>query len=399
MTDATNTATAMLASERRSVAGIAVVGMLRMFGLFALLPVLSVYASDLAGATPFLVGLSVGAYGLSQAALQIPLGSLSDRIGRRPVILGGLLVFAAGSLLAAFSTSIVGVIAGRVLQGAGAISSTLSALVADVSRPEVRTRSMGIYGAGVGSSILLALMLGPVIAGLGGVRALFLVTAVLAVAAALLAATWKVPPRRRASPAPGAFREVLTPPLLRLDAYVFVLHASLTALFVALPIVLDRQLGMPLADHWQVYVGAMLLSLLATVPLIVADDRKAGRFTMPVALLLKISGLVGLAWFADGVVAVVGALALYFAGLNFLEAALPARLSLLAGEARRGASLGVFASAQFLGAFAGGVAGGLLLAVGDPGDVFLLAAVAAIAWLGLLVLAPEGRKPAERPQI
>ena len=177
---------AMHADERRSVGVVALIAMLRMFGLFALLPVLSLYARDLQDATPFLIGLAVGAYGLTQAAFQIPLGALSDRVGRLPVIVTGLAIFAAGSIVAARSDSIHGVIAGRFLQGAGAISATLTALITDATRPEVRTRSMAVFGVGMGASFMIAFAAGPLIAAKFGVLALFWVAAALAVVAALM---------------------------------------------------------------------------------------------------------------------------------------------------------------------------------------------------------------------
>lgn len=389
----------MSATERRTVGIVATVAMFRMFGLFALLPVLSIYAAELRGATPLLVGLAVGAYGLTQALFQVPLGALSDRLGRLPVILAGLSVFAAGSLLAAMSDSVYGVILGRFLQGAGAISSTLTALLADTTRSEVRTRTMGIYGAGVGVSILLALILGPVIAGRGGVQAVFFASVIVAIIAAFLLLL--LPSR----PAPGRpqvrpdFRAAFTRPLLTLDLYIFLLHAMLTAMFVALPFVLQNRLGLALSDHWKVYVGALLLSIVGTVPLILADDRTGKRWTVQVALVAMLAGLTLLAFAGFAVMAVLAAMALFFVGLNFLEAALPARLSILANEHQRGASLGVFSSAQFLGAFAGGLFGGWLLSSGHPADVFSFAALVTLAWLIFHQVAFGAGKSVDRPEI
>jgi len=371
----------MLPGERRTVGIVATVAMFRLFGLFALLPVLSIYAAELEGATPLLAGLAVGGYGLTQALFQVPFGSLSDRIGRVPVILGGLVIFAAGSLLAATSDSIHGVVAGRFLQGAGAISSALTALLADATRPVVRTRTMGLYGAGVGMSIVAALVLGPVIAGRGGVQNLFLASAVLAGVAAALVFVLPAPPAPARRDEKTGFREVLTLPLVTLDAYIFLLHAMLTALFTGLPFVLSRRLGLALTDHWQIYIGALAISLLGTVPLVFADDRQGKRWTIQVALVFMLVGLLLLALAGFAVLPVIAAMALFFAGLNFLEAALPARLSILASEHQRGASLGVFSTSQFLGAFAGGVLGGWLLSSGYPADVFLFGAAVTGAWL------------------
>ena len=385
--------------ERRTVGIVALVGMFRMFGLFALLPVLSIYAAELEGATPLLIGLAVGAYGLTQAALQIPLGALSDRIGRVPIILTGLILFALGSLIAATADSVWGVVAGRFLQGAGAISSTLTALLADTTRVEVRTRSMAIYGAGVGSSIVLALVLGPVIAGIGGVQALFLACAVMAGIAALMlgilpARPKVVPPAER-----PPWRDVLTLPLLTLDLYIFLLHAMLTSMFVALPFVLRNRLGLELAEHWQIYVTALIASVVGTVPLIFADDRQGKRWTIQVALLCQLAGLLLLAVTGYAWLPVVIAMTLFFIGLNFLEAALPARLSILANEHQRGASLGVFSSSQFLGAFAGGVFGGWFLSSGDPGDVFFVAALVVGAWLVIHLSGVGAKKAVSQPEI
>ena len=385
--------------ERRTVGIVALVGMFRMFGLFALLPVLSIYAAELEGATPLLIGLAVGAYGLTQAALQIPLGALSDRIGRVPIILTGLILFALGSLIAATADSVWGVVAGRFLQGAGAISSTLTALLADTTRVEVRTRSMAIYGAGVGSSIVLALVLGPVIAGIGGVQALFLACAVMAGIAALMlgilpARPKVVPPAER-----PPWRDVLTLPLLTLDLYIFLLHAMLTSMFVALPFVLRNRLGLELAEHWQIYVTALIASVVGTVPLIFADDRQGKRWTIQVALLCQLAGLLLLAVTGYAWLPVVIAMTFFFIGLNFLEAALPARLSILANEHQRGASLGVFSSSQFLGAFAGGVFGGWFLSSGDPGDVFFVAALVVGAWLVIHLSGVGAKKAVSQPEI
>ncbi|HEX7060609.1 MAG TPA: MFS transporter [Woeseiaceae bacterium] len=373
----------MAPAERRATGVIACVAMLRLFALFALLPVMSLFAGSLAGATPMLIGIAVGGYGLTQALLQIPLGALSDRVGRVPVILLGLGVFAAGSILAAVSDGIHGVIAGRLLQGAGAVSATLTALLADRTRPEVRTRTMAILGVGVGSSFLLALIAGPAIAAVWDVRSLFWIAAALAGVAAFVLTTLPGVPEA-APPAPAARRSLaaaLRLPLLRLDLYIFLLHGLLTATFVALPLILQNALALPVTDHWKVYTTALVLSLAGTVPLILADDRRGKRSTLTVAVGLLFAGQLLLALASFSLPAVIGALALFFAGFGFLEAGLPARLSILADPETRGASLGAFTSSQFLGIFAGGLAGGRLLAGGRPADVFLAGAVVAGLWL------------------
>lgn len=370
-------------AERRAVATIALIAMLRMFGLFALLPVLSLYAASLRDATPILIGLAVGAYGLTQAGLQIPLGALSDRVGRVPVIVAGLAIFAVGSVLAGLSDSIFGVIAGRLLQGAGAISATLTALLADATRDQVRTRSMAFFGIGIGASFLLAMVAGPLFAAYFGVPALFGLAAVFAFVAALLL---KALPKDIARPAAvrrPTFRVALRPELLRLDVYVFLLHTILTASFVALPFLLLNQLELVLTDHWKMYVGALLVSLVGTIPLIIFDERRGKTRTISIAVLLLLAGELALTFTGFATMPVFVGLALFFAGFNFLEAGLPARLSMLAEGAARGASLGVFSSAQFLGAFAGGLIGGRFLATGRPADVFFVCALLAAVWLAM----------------
>ncbi len=372
----------MLTPERRSVSIVALIAMIRMFGLFALLPVLSLYARDLEGATELLIGLAVGAYGLTQAGLQVPLGALSDRVGRIPVIVAGLAVFAAGSIIAALSDSIYGVIAGRLLQGAGAISATLTALVSDATREQVRTRSMAVLGVGIGMSFGLAMVAGPLIAARLGVASLFWIAAVLAVVAAMLLRLLPDIPRpvRRDS---WSVAPAIRADLLRVDFYVFILHAIMTATFVALPFLLSDRLQMPLTSHWKMYIGALLLSLVIAVPMIMRDHHQGRGRLIGIAVTLILVAQLMLTFFGFSVEPVFLALVIYFAGFNFLEAGLPARLSVLADDDVRGASLGVFSSAQFLGAFTGGLIGGRFLGQGHPADVFFVCALLAGIWLAL----------------
>ncbi|MDH5241785.1 MAG: MFS transporter [Gammaproteobacteria bacterium] len=368
--------------ERRSVGIIALVSMFRMFGLFSLLPVLSYYVKDLEHATPMLVGLAVGAYGLTQAGLQVPLGALSDRIGRLPVIFVGLAVFAAGSVLAATSDSIYGIIAGRFIQGAGAISATLTALITDATREEVRTRSMAIFGIGIGVSFLFAMVAGPLLAAKFGVQSLFWIAAGIAVLAGLLLKLLPdIPaPKKKES---WNLLPALRPELLRIDAFVFLLHAIMTATFVALPFLLTQKLGIPLTGQWKMYIGAVLLSLLVTVPMVMRDHRQGKDRLIGLAVSMILAAQLVLTFLGFSAIPVFFALVLYFAGFNFLEAGLPARLSLLANDDDRGASLGVFSSAQFLGIFSGGLIGGRFLGHGRPGDVFFVCALLAGIWLAL----------------
>ena len=376
----------MQASERRSVAVVAAISMIRMFGLFALLPVLSLYAADLESATPILIGLAVGAYGLTQAGFQVPLGALSDRVGRIPVIVFGLAIFALGSVIAALSDSIYGVIGGRLLQGAGAISATLTALITDATREQVRTRSMAVFGIGIGLSFMVAMVAGPLIAARFGVPALFWIGAALTVVAgALLSLLPDIP--RPEQPQSWSLMPAFRADLLRIDFYVFLLHTIMTATFVALPFMLNDRLEMALSEHWKMYVGALLLSLVITVPLIMRDHHQGRGRLIGFAVVLILGAQLALTFLGFSVIPVFLALVAYFGGFNFLEAGLPARLSILADDDVRGASLGVFSSSQFLGAFTGGLIGGTLPGPG-PTDrrVFRLRPVGRVSGLHCRVL-------------
>jgi MFS family permease len=375
--------------ELRATAIVTTIAMMRLFALFALLPVMALFAGSLPGATPTLIGIAVGGYGLTQALLQIPLGALSDRVGRVPVILLGLAIFASGSILAAWSESIFGVIAGRLLQGTGAVSATLTALLADATRTEIRTRTMALFGIGIGSTFLLAIVVGPAIAARSGVRSLFWLGAALAVVGALMLRLLPEGIGRQATSSHVPVREALKAPLIRLDVCIFVLHALLSASFVALPFLLRSESDVPVADHWKIYAAALVVSLAGTVPLILADERRGKAHTVTIAVLLLLAGQLLLAFGAFAVPRVIAGLALFFAGFNFLEAGLPARLSILADDRLRGASLGVFSSAQFLGIFAGGLIGGWLLEGRPPANVFLFCAGVCGIWLAWHRLWPE----------
>ncbi|MBA3564084.1 MAG: MFS transporter [Gammaproteobacteria bacterium] len=357
----------------------------RMLGLFMLLPVLALYADGLHGATLFLAGIAVGAYGLTQAALQIPFGILSDRFGRLPVILIGLAIFAGGSVVAATSTSINGVIAGRALQGAGAISAVLTALLADNTRDGVRTRAMAVIGVTIGGSFMLSLIAGPTLTSLIGVPGLFWLTAGLALAAMLLLlfglpAAARIAQQRTELSLDGLRHAVRDRRLLTLDAGVFLLHLILTATFTAVPFVLRDGLGIAAAAQWPIYLGVLIASLAGTVPLILWTERGAAK---QAAFLTAVAG-VGAAQLLLGsgpLWTTLGALTLFFAGFNFLEARLPALLAEAAPAAWRGAALGVYASAQYLGIFAGGAFGGWLLGRYGPAAVFTLCAAASVLWV------------------
>jgi len=384
----------MTGTERRAVAGLAAVAGVRMLGLFMLLPVLALYADSLPGSTPFLVGVSVGAYGITQAFLQIPFGIASDRFGRRPVLLLGLAVFTIGGAVAALGENIGWVIAGRVIQGAGAVSAVLNALLADLTRDVVRTRAQAIFGASIGGSFLISLMLGPVIAARTGVDGLFWLTCALAAMAWLGVAMLVPASGPPVSRAPTRWADVLLDRhLLGINIGIFSLHLIIAAVFVALPFVLRDRLGVAPGDHWKLYLTSVLVSVVTTVWLIrkVEHSARPGIFTVVAVLCLMLAqagffGAPGVEWL------VFVALVLMFTGINFLESRLPAEVSLTAGVDRRGAALGIYASSQFLGIFVGGASAGALLSVSSPAAVFVFAALIGALWLSLRTILFWDRK-------
>lgn len=353
-----------------------------------ILPVFALYAEDLAGATPLLVGLAIGAYGLTQALFQIPFGMLSDRFGRKPVIGFGLLLFALGSVVAATSDSVVGMIVGRALQGSGAIAAAVMALAADLTREEHRARVMAVIGMSIGLSFALSLVLGPVLAEWLGLQGIFWVTTGLALAGLLVLAFAVPSPRQSifhldAETKPAYFSDVLANrQLLRLDAGVFVLHMMLTASFVVLPFALRDNAGLPGVDHWQVYLPVLLLSLFIMVPLVVIAEkyrRIKQVFTAAIACLAVAQ--LGLFLFYDSLMGIFLTLLLFFLAFNVLEALLPSLVAKFSPADRKGTAMGLYSTSQFLGAFVGGIIGGALHGWHDIEGVFMFCMLAALAWL------------------
>lgn len=371
--------------EIRATAGLSVIYALRMLGMFMILPVFALYARDLpVPATALQIGLAIGLYGLVQAGLQIPFGWLSDRIGRKPVMVGGLALFALGSALAGATHDIRWIMAGRALQGAGAISGAASAWLADVTRPQVRSTAMAILGAGMGISFILALVLGPVVAGLVGVSGIFELTAVLATLAIPLV-IWGIPaaPRQAPTGAPASIRAALADPqLLRLDAGIFLLHATMTSVFIASPLALEKTLGIPGNQHWKVWLPLLLVSIIPVFPLFRIVERRGlakPMFIGAVTLLALAMLLAAGVWHSS--VGLVAALFLFFLGFNYLEGALPSMISRRVPPERKGAALGVYSSAQFLGGFAGGSLGGITLGHFGVAGVYAAASALAAIWL------------------
>ncbi|BBL26636.1 MFS transporter [Comamonas terrigena] len=389
----------MTSLERRSSASLALIFALRMLGLFLVLPVFALEAARYPGGDdPALVGLAIGMYGLTQAVFQLPLGLASDRWGRKRVIVAGLLVFAAGSLLAALADSVTGLLAGRALQGAGAVSAAVTALLSDLTRDSVRTKAMAMVGGSIGLTFALALVLSPLLAAWGGLPGIFSLTCALALAG-VCAVLWVVPPEPRAhADAPRAAPSELLrhTDLLRLNLGVFVLHTVQMSMWVAVPAMLV-QAGLAKAVHWQVYLPAVVLSF-AAMGLLFSMERK-GRLR---AALLGAIGLVlvvqiGLGMLAaSGTIPTVWCMALlmfvFFCGFNALEASQPSLVSRMAPAPLRGTALGAYNTLQSLGLFAGGALGGALAKwAGTPA---LFASTAALCALWLLVswpLRPVGR--------
>lgn len=386
---------ALTSLERKSIAALASIYGLRMFGLFLILPVLAIYSEQLNGASPMLMGIALGIYGITQAIFQIPFGMLSDRYGRKPLIIIGLLIFAIGSLVAAFSTSIGGVIIGRALQGAGAIAAVVLALTSDLTRESQRTKAMAFIGMTIGLSFLLALMFAPMLQIFIGVKGLFLLTALLAIISIVV--VWKVvptPAQKRNYDVKAVPRKMLSllrhPQLIRLDAGIFILHFVLTAMFVVVPIVLLEQANLASHQHWQVYVPALLASVLFMIPMIILSSKKnwvTRIFLSAVCILLFAQCL--LMWRPYGVHGMTVCLFFFFWGFNLLEAMLPSLLSRLAPAASKGSAMGVYNTFQFFGVFLGGFIGGLLYGQFGIDAVFMLSGLLLFAWAFLIQTAPE----------
>lgn len=385
--------------ERRSALTLACVISLRLFGLFLIMPVFSLYAQRMRDATPWLIGMALGVYGLGQVLLQIPLGWLSDRIGRKSTITLGLLVFAAGGLVAALSHTLAGIVVGRALQGMGAVAGAGTALAADLTRQENRSKVMGLIGVSIGVAFLLALILGPPLEAVAGLPGLFAATSVLALTALALL-WWIVPtPARAAAPAAATLAGVLSMlrdgRLLVLNGSVFFLHLLLTASFVGLPLLLADRLHLPVNRHWELYLPVMVIAAFV-MGACLHRMRELAQSLRLVAVCVVATGvgLLGLGLASDHVAMLGAAAAVFFSAFNLLEAALPSLVSQLAPGELRGAAMGAYSTSQFLGAFVGGAVGGIALGKLGVDGVFLCAAAMTLLWLPLVLVSARRLSPA-----
>jgi len=374
--------------------GLASIYGFRMLGLFLILPVFALFAEDLAGATPLLIGLAIGIYGLTQAILQIPFGLLSDRIGRKPVIIGGLLLFALGSVIAAMADDIWLILIGRAVQGSGAIAAAVMALAADLTRDSQRTKAMATIGMTIGTSFALALMAGPFLYSMVGMSGLFWLTGVLAFLG-IIVLVFIVPTpihqnlHREVQSVPMTFRRVLANgQLLRLDLGIFSLHLMLTAMFLSVPLLL-RDLGLPLSEHSMFYLPVLFVSVILMVPFIIIAEKygkmKAvfnGGIAIIVCALVALN-LWSTSWF---IVAII--LTLFFTGFNLLESILPSLISKIAPVDAKGTAMGVYSTSQFMGGFLGGLIGGIVHQQFGYQWVFIAAALIGLLWL-LIALTME----------
>ncbi len=378
----------MTRAEKRATSGLAAIFALRMLGMFLILPVFALYAEHLPGGNNHtLVGLALGMYGLTQALFMIPFGMASDRIGRKKVIIFGLIVFALGSFVAATATDIYWTIFGRALQGAGAVSAAVTAMLADLTREEHRTKAMALIGSTIGLTFALSLVAGPALNRVIGVPGIFALTGILALAAIWVVKVWVPNPvdshfHADAQANPARLKDVLrNGQLLRLDFGIFALHAAQMAMFVVVPVALKNS-GLAADHHWAVYLPVLLGSFLLMVPAIIYGEKRGQMkpvFIGAVALMLLAQ--IGLAWGIGSLWGIVWALFFYFVAFNLLEASLPSLISKLAPVSAKGTAMGVYNTAQALGLFFGGVFGGWLAQHHGFHSVFIFSGVLMAIWL------------------
>jgi len=380
----------MNSTERIFSLKISLIMSVRMLGLFMLFPVMSVYASEYDNSTPFLVGMAIGIYGLTQALLQIPFGYLSDRFGRKPILIIGLLIFFIGSVIAANTSNILLVVIGRAFQGGGAISAVLMAFLADSVNEENRAKANAFVGFQIGVAFMLSLLIGPIISAKVGLQGLFWSIAFLSILAMLIVLSLKhSPPVIYYKLSLRAFKDIMTKELIAIDFSVFSLHLILAAGFIVMPILIVENQIVSMSDNWHLYLPAMLLSFLGMLPLIVISEKfqKTKHILMLSILLLIVSQLLFLNTNYNFSL-FLATLTIFFIAFNSIEALLPSLLSRKASSEKRGLAMGVFSTSQFLGTFFGGAIGGLIYDIYDLNSVFLFTIFVAIIWWFLILFLP-----------
>jgi MFS family permease len=374
--------------ERRASIGLASIYGLRMLGLFIILPIFALYAEELPGGpSPLLIGIALGAYGLTQAILQIPAGWLSDHYGRKPIIIAGLLLFAAGSFIAASADDIYWIIAGRVIQGAGAINAAVMALTADLTREEQRTKAMAFIGITIGITFSISMVLSPILYQLIGMSGIFALTGVLAFASIAMV-LWYIPNpvikrfHSTTQASTSKLGEVLrNKDLLRMDFGVFTLHAILMSVFMQVPFIL-RADGLDITHQWQVYLPVMLIAFgLMVPPILIAEKQNKMKLIFMLSIGVAALAQLGILFFQHSVWGVALSLLVFFTAFNVLEATQPSIVSKIAPLDAKGTAMGVFSSVQFLGAFFGSAMGGLLMQIYGGNAVLIFAVVMLMLWL------------------
>ena len=377
--------------EMRATTSLAAIYGLRMFGMFSILPIFAIYASTLSDKpSSLMIGLALGAYGLTQALFQLPFGMASDKFGRKPVIYLGLAIFAIGSMVAALAPNIEAIILGRVIQGAGAVSAVVTALLADLTRDEHRTKAMATIGATIGVAFAVSLVGGPLLNQWVGVPGIFAITALLTLAA-IAVVKFVVPDpvhshyHSDASAAPAKLKDVLkNTQLLRLNYGIFALHAAQMAMFVVVPFAIIKSSGMHENQHWQIYLPVLVASFVLMVPAIIYAEKQSKMkqvFVSAIALMLvaqlMFSASIQHFW------GIVASLTLYFIAFNILEASLPSIISKVAPAAAKGTAMGVYNTSQSLGVFVGGAFGGYLSHVFGFASVFIFCSIMMFLWVVL----------------
>ena len=380
----------MSSTEKLLALKVSLIMSVRMLGLFMLFPVMSVYAVDYDSSTPFLIGMAIGVYGLTQALLQIPFGYLSDRFGRKPILIIGLLIFLLGSVVAANASNIIFVIIGRALQGGGAISAVLMAFLADSILEDNRAKANAFVGFQIGVAFMLSLIIGPIITSRIGLSGLFWVIGFLSIIAMLIVLSLKhSKPVNYYQLSFGAFKEILTRDLVALDFSVFSLHLILASGFIVMPILIIENQIVSMIDNWQLYLPAVLLSFIGMIPLIIISERyKKTKYILLLSIFLLIISQIIFFTSSLNFSVFLLTLTIFFVAFNTIEAILPSFLSRTASASKRGLAMGIFSTSQFLGTFIGGAIGGLIYDIYDLNSVFLFTIFVAIIWWFMVLFSP-----------